>query len=71
LANEMVEGAIETGFARSAFALDSDEAGELLANEVGRGDVILVKGSRAVRTEKVIEKLKDRFELEDSKKAAR
>jgi len=70
LAKEMVEGATEAGLAESQFAVDSDAAGDLLANEIRRGDVVLIKGSRGVRTEKVIEKLMDRFELEDIKKAA-
>lgn len=71
LAKEMVEGAIEAGLADSQFAVDSDAAGDLLANEIRRGDVVLVKGSRGVRTENVIEKLMERFELKDSKKAGR
>jgi UDP-N-acetylmuramoyl-tripeptide--D-alanyl-D-alanine ligase len=71
LAKELVEGSIEAGLTDSQFAVDSEAAGDLLANEIRRGDVVLVKGSRGVRTEKVIEKLMDRFELEDTKKAAR
>ena len=71
LAKEMIDGATESGFTESVFAIDSEAAGELLANEVKRGDVVLVKGSRGVRTEKVIEILIERFELEDTKKAAR
>ena len=71
LAKELVEGSTEAGLTDSQFAVDSEAAGDLLANEIRRGDVVLVKGSRGVRTEKVIEKLMDRFELEDTKKAAR
>jgi UDP-N-acetylmuramoyl-tripeptide--D-alanyl-D-alanine ligase len=63
LAKEMVEGAIENGLGDSQFALDSDAAGDLISNEIRRGDVVLVKGSRGVRTEKVIQKLLQRFEL--------
>ena len=40
-----------------------------LAKIVRAGDVILVKGSRGVRTEKVIEKLLEKFELEDDETA--
>jgi UDP-N-acetylmuramoyl-tripeptide--D-alanyl-D-alanine ligase len=65
----MVEGAIEAGLVNSEFAIDSDAAGELLANEIRSGDVVLVKGSRGVKTEKVIERLLKDFELKESKAA--
>ena len=64
LAAEMVSAASESGLSDAVFAADSEAAGELLANEVRRGDLVLVKGSRGVRTEKVIEKLQEKFELE-------
>jgi UDP-N-acetylmuramyl pentapeptide synthase len=44
--------------------VDSDAAGDMLAAEIGEGDVVLVKGSRGVRTEKVVERLLKEFELE-------
>jgi len=69
LAKGMVEGAIEAGLVNSEFAIDSDAAGELLANEIRSGDVVLVKGSRGVKTEKVIERLLKDFELIESKAA--
>ena len=65
LGKELVEGAIEGGLVESQFAVDSDVAGEMLQGIVTPGDVVLIKGSRGVRTEKVIEKLSERFELED------
>lgn len=63
---ELIEGAKNAGLANAVFAADSDAAGDLLANEIGEGDVVLVKGSRGVRTEKVIEKLLEKFEPERS-----
>lgn len=70
MGKELVEGSIEGGLVKSQFAVDSDAAGDLLQGIVTTGDVILVKGSRGVRTEKVIEKLLERFELEDKAAAA-
>ena len=65
----IVEGAIEGGLENSEFANDSDAAGELLASEIKPGDVVLVKGSRGVKTEKVIERLLKDFELKETKAA--
>lgn len=70
LGKELVEGAIEGGLVESQFAIDSDAAGEILRDIVTAGDVVLVKGSRGVRTERVIEKLLEKFELEDKASAA-
>lgn len=64
-AAELVEGAKSGGLAAAEFVVDSDAAAELVANVVARGDVILVKGSRGVRTEKVVEKLLENFEREE------
>ena len=64
LATELVSGAKEAGLNDAKLAADSTEAGEMLANEIREGDLVLVKGSRGVRTEVVIEKLLERFELE-------
>jgi len=64
LAARLVEGARSEGFADTAFYEDSQEAADAFVKEVRAGDVVLVKGSRGVRTEKVVEKLKEEFELE-------
>lgn len=64
LASELVDGAREAGFADAEFAKDSDAAAELLLEQVMEDDLVLVKGSRGVRTEKVIEALLKKFELE-------
>ena len=64
LAKDLVDGAKDAGLAQAEFAEDSMAAGELVAQMATSGDVILVKGSRGVRTEKVIEKLLEKFELE-------
>ncbi len=68
-AKELVEGSIDGGLKESEFAEDSDAAGQILRDIITAGDVVLVKGSRGVRTEKVIEKLLERFELEDKASA--
>ena len=66
LARELVEGAKDGGLDNAEFVADSSDAGVKLAQSVKAGDAILVKGSRGVRTEKVIERLLEKFELEKS-----
>ena len=62
LARDLVEGARTSGLDNAVFAADSDAAGDLLASEIRPGDIVLIKGSRGVRTEKVLQKLLDKFE---------
>ncbi|MBA3695114.1 MAG: UDP-N-acetylmuramoyl-tripeptide--D-alanyl-D-alanine ligase [Acidobacteria bacterium] len=62
LAKDLVEGA--NGLSETRFFSNSDETGEFLSNEIKAGDLVLVKGSRGVRTERVIEKLLEKFDLE-------
>jgi UDP-N-acetylmuramoyl-tripeptide--D-alanyl-D-alanine ligase len=65
LASEIVEGAREAGMSAEAtvFAETSEEAGRVLAAFAREGDLILVKGSRGVKTEKVVEIMKQQFTL--------
>ena len=65
LAEDLVRGAETQGFPGARFEQNSDEAGEMLVSEIREGDVVLVKGSRGVRTERVIESLMKEFELEN------
>ncbi|MGQ0542728.1 MAG: UDP-N-acetylmuramoyl-tripeptide--D-alanyl-D-alanine ligase [Blastocatellia bacterium] len=64
LARHLVEGALDNGLENALFSEDSESAGALLAGKVQEGDVVLIKGSRGVKTEKVLEKLLEKFELE-------
>lgn len=70
LASEMVAGAKSEGGIEAIFSENSDAAGQLVAGMVRPGDVVLIKGSRGVRTEIVVERLLERFELEDKASAA-
>ena len=65
LADRVVTSARAAGYdsSRSVFFDDAAEAGEWLAPRVRSGDLILVKGSRGVRTEAVIERLKEDLAL--------
>ena len=65
LARELVDGAKAAGIEQAEFVDDSDTAGDLLVQTIADGDVILIKGSRGVKTEKVIEKLVSNFRLEN------
>jgi UDP-N-acetylmuramoyl-tripeptide--D-alanyl-D-alanine ligase len=64
LASELIAGAVEASGAatkRTSFFETPEQAAELLIAIASPGDLILVKGSRGVRTEKVVEKLKAAF----------
>jgi UDP-N-acetylmuramoyl-tripeptide--D-alanyl-D-alanine ligase len=58
-ATQIVEGAVSAGLARSqtkVFA-SSEEAAKFLADFVAPGDLLLVKGSRGVKMERIVETL--------------
>ena len=62
---EIVSGAIAGGMPQSAtrFFEDSEFAGSALAKEISRGDLVLVKGSRGVRMDKVVTRLKEEYKV--------
>jgi UDP-N-acetylmuramoyl-tripeptide--D-alanyl-D-alanine ligase len=62
-AENFVRGAVEDGHpaARAKFCASSAEAGAFLENLMERGDVLLVKGSRGVKMERIVEALDSRF----------
>lgn len=63
LGAQIVEGARAAGMNESAtrFFEDSDEAAAAIITEARAGDLILVKGSRGVQTDKVVAKLREHF----------
>jgi UDP-N-acetylmuramoyl-tripeptide--D-alanyl-D-alanine ligase len=64
LASELIAGALEivgSGAKLTSFCETPEQAADLLIAGVTANDLILVKGSRGVRTEKVTEKLKAAF----------
>lgn len=65
LAKNLVAGAKENGLSDVRFFENSDEAAAEIVNLVKTGDLILVKGSRGVRTEKIVEGLLAKFSQTD------
>jgi len=63
LAKDLVTGANEGGMSQTRFFESSDDAANEIVKEVKEGDLVLVKGSRGVATEKVVNALKERFPL--------
>ena len=62
LAQELVKGALESGMTTAAiFVASPEEAADIVIREAREGDLILVKGSRGVKTEIVVERTKQRF----------
>jgi UDP-N-acetylmuramoyl-tripeptide--D-alanyl-D-alanine ligase len=62
-ARSLLDGARESGVEdeRLRFAEDAGQAGELLARTVKSGDVVLIKGSRGVKLEQVLNTLRAAF----------
>jgi len=58
-ANKMVRAAQEDGLANVAAFDDINVAGQALAVKLSSGDLVLIKGSRAARMERIIEPLKE------------
>jgi UDP-N-acetylmuramoyl-tripeptide--D-alanyl-D-alanine ligase len=62
LGKEIATGAAEAGVATRFFDSSEDAATEVV-KEVREGDLILIKGSRGVATDKVVSALRERFPL--------
>ncbi|MGQ0763879.1 MAG: UDP-N-acetylmuramoyl-tripeptide--D-alanyl-D-alanine ligase [Acidobacteriota bacterium] len=60
---EIVAGAQEAGLQSARFFASSDEAAAAIIDEVREGDLVLVKGSRSVETDKVVKALKEHFPM--------
>ena len=63
LAQEIILGAEEQGLTASRFFDSAAEAAAALIDEVKKGDLILVKGSRGVATDQVVSSLREHFPL--------
>ena len=63
LGKEIAEGAAEGGVSATKFFASSEDAAAKVVEEVNEGDLILIKGSRGVATEKVVNALRERFPL--------
>jgi UDP-N-acetylmuramoyl-tripeptide--D-alanyl-D-alanine ligase len=63
LAGEILAGARTAGLANTRFFENADEVARAIVDEVQAGDLVLVKGSRGVATDKVVDALRERFAL--------
>ncbi|MCA1642224.1 MAG: UDP-N-acetylmuramoyl-tripeptide--D-alanyl-D-alanine ligase [Acidobacteria bacterium] len=63
LAKELIEGARAAGMDEESarFFETTDEAASALVAEVRAGDLVLVKGSRGVHTERIVEALREKY----------
>jgi UDP-N-acetylmuramoyl-tripeptide--D-alanyl-D-alanine ligase len=66
-AGQIVEGAVAAGLARrqTRFFTSSEEAARFIAGFVEAGDLLLVKGSRGVKTERIVDALLERYRQQD------
>jgi UDP-N-acetylmuramoyl-tripeptide--D-alanyl-D-alanine ligase len=62
-ARALADAAVAAGMARATvqYVATSDEAADAAVTLVRRGDLVLVKGSRGVRTDRVVDRLKAEF----------
>jgi UDP-N-acetylmuramoyl-tripeptide--D-alanyl-D-alanine ligase len=66
LGTAIVEGAKEAGLAETRFFETSDEAARAIVEELREGDLVLVKGSRGVATDRIVGAIRERFALAGS-----
>jgi UDP-N-acetylmuramoyl-tripeptide--D-alanyl-D-alanine ligase len=64
-AREIVRAAVSGGIPeeRARFFPDSGAAAEFIEKRLAPGDLLLVKGSRGVHTEKIVQRLRSHFDL--------
>lgn len=61
LAAELVAGARDAGQTKARFFRDSDEAAKAIVSEITEGDLVLIKGSRGVATDKIVNAIRESF----------
>lgn len=66
LAVELVAGAKDAGLLQTRYFETADEAASALVGEVKSGDLVLIKGSRGVATDKIVKMIRERFPLAGS-----
>ena len=62
-AADIIAGAGDRGLLATRFFESSEHAAAAIVDEVRQGDLILVKGSRSVETDKVVKALREKFPL--------
>jgi UDP-N-acetylmuramoyl-tripeptide--D-alanyl-D-alanine ligase len=63
LGSAIVAGAREAGITEARFFETSDDAARALVAEVKEGDLVLIKGSRGVATDRIVAAIRERFAL--------
>ncbi len=63
MAREILAGAGEAGMTSTRFFDSAEKAAAAIVDEVQAGDLVLVKGSRGVATDKVVQAFRERFVL--------
>ena len=66
LAREIIAGARDAGLTATRFFENSDETAAAVIDEIRAGDLVLIKGSRSVETDKVVKALKEKFAMAES-----
>lgn len=66
LASEIIEGANEVGLTETSFFETSVEAAGEILQVLKEGDLVLIKGSRGVATDKIVTAIRERFPLAGS-----
>jgi UDP-N-acetylmuramoyl-tripeptide--D-alanyl-D-alanine ligase len=61
LAKELLVGAQEAGLKETRFFESSEEAGAEIVSHLTEGDLVLIKGSRGVATDKVVKAIRKAF----------